>query len=57
MTKIEQLKELVEVVSANLAKFEGNGNKTAGTRARQALQDVKKVAQDIRVEISEKKNA
>ena len=33
------------------------GNKAAGTRARKGLQDLKKLAQDIRLEIQAKKNA
>ena len=39
----------------NLSKFL-QGNKTAGTRARQNLQDLKTVSQDIRICIQDIKN-
>ena len=34
-----------------------NGNNSAGTRVRKAMQEVKKIAQDIRVEVQEQKNS
>ena len=36
-------------------KFE-NGNKTAGTRVRQAMQEIKRIAQEIRETVSDIKN-
>jgi hypothetical protein len=57
MEKYEQLKNLVLEVSDDFAKFYDKGNKAAGTRARKAMQEVKLLAQDIRKEIQEKKNA
>jgi hypothetical protein len=39
-----------------MEKFYEKGNKAAGTRARKGLQDLKKLAQDIRLEIQSKKN-
>jgi len=50
MQEYEQLKQLVESVSDDLAKAEG-GNKAAGTRVRKAMQDIKAMAQDIRKKI------
>ena len=40
----------------DVEKFE-DGNKSAGTRVRKNMQDVKNLAQQIRVEVQEMKNA
>jgi hypothetical protein len=40
----------------DLKKFYGKGNKAAGTRARKGLQKLKKLAQEIRMEIQDIKN-
>ena len=56
MSRVDDLKGLVDSVSAEMEKFYYKGNKAAGTRARKGLQDLKKLAQDIRLEIQEKKN-
>ncbi|MBO6537256.1 MAG: histone H1 [Balneolaceae bacterium] len=56
MSRVDELKGLVEDVSAEMEKFYDKGNKAAGTRARKGLQDLKKLAQDIRLEIQAKKN-
>jgi len=37
-------------------KFYNKGNKAAGTRVRKAMQDLKRTAQDIRVEVQSMKN-
>ena len=41
----------------DMEKFYEKGNKAAGTRARKQLQNLKKLAQEIRLEIQDKKNA
>jgi hypothetical protein len=46
----------IELLKVEYEKFE-RGNKSAGTRARKHLQTVKKLAQDLRVEIQSKKTA
>ncbi len=56
MSRVDDLKGLVDSVSAEMEKFYDKGNKAAGTRARKGLQDLKKLAQDIRLEIQSKKN-
>ncbi|MBO6794916.1 MAG: histone H1 [Balneolaceae bacterium] len=56
MSRVDELKGLVEDVSSEMEKFYDKGNKAAGTRARKGLQDLKKLAQDIRLEIQAKKN-
>ena len=40
----------------DVEKFE-DGNKSAGTRIRKTMQDVKNLAQQIRVEVQEMKNS
>lgn len=57
MEKFENLKALVEGLSGDIDKFYAKGNKAAGTRVRQAMQEIKKVAQEIRLEISSSKKA
>lgn len=54
--RFNQLKELVDDVQDDVNKFYEKGNKAAGTRVRKAMQDLKQVAQDIRVEIQDIKN-
>lgn len=50
MESYEQLKKLIEDAADDVAKAEG-GNKAAGTRVRKAMQEIKKVAQELRVGI------
>jgi hypothetical protein len=57
MEKFEQIKALLEGVQGDVEKFYSKGNSSAGTRVRQAMQDLKKLAQDLRVEVQDKKNA
>ena len=57
MSRVSELQSLVESVSGEMEKFYDKGNKAAGTRARKGLQDLKKLAQDIRLEIQSQKNA
>ena len=57
MEIFEQIKSLLEGVQGDIEKFYSKGNSSAGTRVRQAMQDLKKLAQDLRVEVQDKKNA
>jgi len=43
----EKLKQLIASADEDIRKAEG-GNKAAGTRARQIMQDIKNAAQDVR---------
>jgi hypothetical protein len=51
-----QIAEAVQTFQAEDAKFEG-GNKAAGTRARKALMDIKKLCDTRRKEIQASKNS
>jgi hypothetical protein len=55
--KFEQLKELVGSLEADAEKFYNKSNSAAGTRLRKGLQDLKNLAQDIRLEVQTEKNA
>lgn len=56
MNRFSEIKALVDDLEVDMEKFYGKNNKTAGTRARKTLQDLKKLAQDIRVNIQETKS-
>ena len=56
MQKFEQLEQLVADAKEDARKFYQDGNKAAGTRVRKAMQEVKSLAQEIRLEIQERKN-
>ena len=57
MEKFTKLKELLATVEGDADKFYNSGNGAAGTRVRKAMQDLKVIAQDIRAEVTEKKNS
>lgn len=57
MEKFQKVKELVAAIEADADKFYNNGNSAAGTRVRKGMQDLKVLAQEIRTEVTEKKNA
>lgn len=57
MERFEQLKELVMGMEADFGAFYEKGNNAAGTRVRKGMQELKSIAQDIRVEVQDKKNA
>jgi hypothetical protein len=54
MEKFNEMKELVASLEEDAAKFFNKDNKSAGVRLRKGLQDIKALAQQIRVEVSEK---
>lgn len=56
MSRVDEIKNLVEEATSEMSKFYDKGNKAAGTRARKGLQDLKKLAQEIRLEIQDIKN-
>ena len=55
--RYEELKNFVEEQERDFNQFYEKGNKAAGTRVRKAMQEIKRMAQDIRVEVQDiKKN-
>jgi hypothetical protein len=57
METFEAIKTLIESLQQDVEKFETKGNAAAGTRIRKGMQELKNLAQEIRVQISEKKNS
>ncbi len=57
MENFAKVKEVVAAIEADVEKFYSAGNSAAGTRVRKAMQDLKGLAQEIRTEVTEKKNS
>lgn len=57
MDKFKKVQQVIASVEADVAKFYDGGNSAAGTRVRKAMQDLKVLAQEIRTEVTDKKNA
>ena len=55
MQEYDQLKQMVTDIEDDLTKAEG-GNKAAGTRVRKAMQEIKQMAQTVRIKILESRS-
>ena len=55
-TLFDELQNTVNDCQADVTKFV-EGNNSAGTRVRKAMQAVKSLAQEVRVEVQDQKNA
>ena len=55
--RLEQLITLLEEARDDHEKFFSAGNNAAGTRVRKVMQEVKVLAQELRLEVQETKNA
>lgn len=55
MDLFNELNSVVNEASADATKFYEKGNKAAGTRLRKAMQEIKRLAQEIRVDVQGKK--
>ena len=51
----DELQDAVNDCQADVSKFI-EGNNSAGTRVRKAMQEIKKLAQFVRVEVQDQKN-
>jgi hypothetical protein len=56
MQKFQELKNLVASLEADADKFYNKGNNAAGTRLRKGMQELKNMAQQIRIEVQELKS-
>jgi hypothetical protein len=56
MSKFNELKGIVDALEADFGKFYDDNNNAAGTRVRKGMQDLKTLAQDIRLQVQAKKN-
>ena len=55
MENYEKIVALVEAMKENMDKFFVKGNKSAGTRVRTQCQDLKKLAQELRLDVQNSK--
>jgi hypothetical protein len=55
MNQFERLTALLAESEADFVKFYENGNNAAGTRVRQKMMEFKNLAQEIRLNVTEKK--
>ncbi|MCS6973669.1 MAG: histone H1 [Cyclobacteriaceae bacterium] len=56
MQKFQELKNLIASLEADADKFYNKGNSAAGTRLRKGMQELKNMAQQIRIEVQELKS-
>jgi hypothetical protein len=56
MNRFEQVKQLVMELEGDFEKFYDKKNQAAGTRIRKGMQDLKNIAQEIRLEVQDIKN-
>jgi hypothetical protein len=56
MKKFTDVKDLIASLEGDAEKFYNKGNSAAGTRLRKGMQDLKNLAQSIRLEVQESKN-
>ena len=55
--RLEHLIALLEESREDFAKFYERGNNAAGTRIRKTMQEVKNLAQELRVNVQDTKNS
>lgn len=56
MSRLDDIRGIITGMEDDMVKFYEKGNKAAGTRARKSLQNLKKLSQEIRLEIQDIKN-
>ncbi len=55
-TPYSKLVSMVKELESDFTAFYEKGNKAAGTRVRKGMQDMKTLAQEIRLDVQAKKN-
>ena len=56
MSRFNEIRDLVASLEGDFEKFYDKKNQAAGTRVRKGMQDIKNLAQEIRVEVQSIKN-
>lgn len=56
MEIFDNIKEIIADAEDDVSRFYEKGNKAAAVRIRKAMQDVKKLAQDLRIHVQDTKN-
>ena len=54
--RFDQIRDLVMALEGDFQKFYDKENQAAGTRVRKGMQELKNLAQEIRVEVQDIKN-
>ena len=57
MNLLEQIRELVAATEDDHEKFYEKGNAAAGTRVRKNMQELKLLAQELRLDVQKTKNS
>ncbi|MFK7900433.1 MAG: histone H1 [Cyclobacteriaceae bacterium] len=57
MNRFDEVRDLILSLEGDFDKFYDKSNNAAGTRVRKGMQELKNLAQDIRKEVQDKKNA
>ena len=56
MNRFEQVKKLIVDLEGDFDKFYDKKNQAAGTRIRKGMQELKNLAQEVRIEVQDIKN-
>ncbi len=56
MGRYQEVEDLITELKEDFSKFYDKENQAAGTRIRKGMQELKKLAQEIRTEVQETKN-
>ena len=56
MKRFDELRDMVMSLEGDFEKFYDKENQAAGTRVRKGMQDLKNLAQEIRIEVQDIKN-
>lgn len=56
MSQFSRVQDLVNGLESDFEKFYDKGNQAAGTRVRKGMQELKNLAQEIRVDVQNIKN-
>ncbi len=57
MNQFDRLYKHIKGLEEDFEKFYDKGNKTAGTRIRKGMQELKELAQSIRLDVQNRKNS
>jgi len=55
--RFSEVRDLVTSLESDFSKFYDKNNKAAGTRIRKGMQELKNLAQDIRMKVQDAKNS
>ncbi len=57
MSQFSKVQDLVNSLEGDFEKFYDKGNQAAGTRVRKGMQELKNLAQEIRIDVQNIKNS